>query len=91
MLYDPKWEQKTKADPLSLGSALAWLKQQDPNTTYSFWSGDCALCRYLKANNMALNNYSLLGTCSTRIAIFNTKPRNYGAALERARAVLAPR
>ena len=86
MLYDPKWEQKTKPDPFSLESVLAWLGQQDPNTTYEFSSwDDCAACRYLKANGMPVSDYWMVSNATIRVVMFNDYPMTYGAALERAR------
>jgi hypothetical protein len=50
MLYDPKWEKTVNADPLSLGSLIAWLETQDPRTRYDFCQfSECLLGRWLRS------------------------------------------
>lgn len=47
MLYDPKWEVQTKADPLSLGALIAWLEKQPANVEYCYIdNGHCLLAQY---------------------------------------------
>lgn len=51
MLYDPKWEVKTKADPMKLETLIAWLEQHHPGTRYIY--GDvhnCLLAQYFRAH-----------------------------------------
>jgi hypothetical protein len=49
MLYDPKWRQRTKADPFSLRTLVAWLETRDPRERYDYSDpNDCLLCRYFK-------------------------------------------
>lgn len=48
MLYDPKWEQQTKAKPFSREHVIAWLEAQDPRATYCYTdNGHCLIARYL--------------------------------------------
>jgi hypothetical protein len=50
MLYDPRWERKTKADPFSLHTLVAWLDTMPSNERYRYFShGNCALAQYFKA------------------------------------------
>src|SRR5215207_3933130 len=50
MLYDPKWDQQTKADPFSLESLIAWLQMRDPTERYDFcmWN-QCLLGQWLRS------------------------------------------
>lgn len=91
MLYDPKWEQKTAADPLSLESLIAWLEKQPASATYDYrvldacliaqWSGRCLLSFEVNA---------LFGGNGSWIAQGEPGANwTFGAALKRARAVLA--
>lgn len=49
MLYDPKWEVKTKADPFALESLISWLEAQDPAERYDYCqSHRCLIGQYLK-------------------------------------------
>lgn len=51
MLYDPKWEKQTKADPHSLASLIAWLEQQPANGAYCFLdNGGCLMHQYYAAH-----------------------------------------
>lgn len=50
MLYDPKWEKKTKADPFTLESLIAWLEKQPRDTVYCYSkSRECLLTAYFTA------------------------------------------
>jgi hypothetical protein len=53
MLYDPKWETKTKptpAAPLSVGGLVAWLETQNPAAEYQFTDiSHCLLARYFQS------------------------------------------
>lgn len=47
MLYDPKWEAETKADPFKLVALVAWLEKQNPEERYCYLdNGKCLLARY---------------------------------------------
>ena len=48
MLYDPKWEQQTKANPFSLENLIAWLEKQPADAEYEFcqWE-NCLLAQWL--------------------------------------------
>jgi hypothetical protein len=50
MLYDPKWEQETKADPFSLENLIAWLEKRPAGQEYDFncW-GECLLGQWLRS------------------------------------------
>lgn len=95
MLYDPKWEQQTKADPLSLGSLIAWLETKDPDEGYSFWNceGGCLIGQYLTAmghpfrgETYADLSYVMHKNFGDTVAIEH--PRTFGGALARARGLL---
>lgn len=106
MLYDPKWEVQTKADPLSLDSLIAWLEKQPAGKTYCYAdSGHCLLSQYFSFAYGARSSVSpswfalkINGEWGPdqelphkwdRIA--DGSPRNFGAALDRARALRASR
>jgi hypothetical protein len=49
MLYDPKWEQQTKADPLKIETLIAWLEKQRPSARYNYeCTGRCLLALYFQ-------------------------------------------
>jgi hypothetical protein len=102
MLYDPKWEQKTKADPFALESLIAWLEKQPSQRAYDYdCNGHCLLAQYFTAAgfrgvNMGTRefdhgdhyeNEEKLPADWNRIAIDH--PRTFGAALERAKTAFA--
>ena len=83
MLYDPKWNQEAKAEPLSLESLIAWLEKQSADTEYD--SGNphkCLFAQYLGRTAPALLSVEY-GRDATDIAY--GEPNTFGAALERAR------
>lgn len=96
MLYDPKWEKKTKADPVSIHGLIEWMEQQEPSTKYN-WDcveGGCLIGLYYShldksgiphspyyAQMFRKNPGSYGPVCAT-------EPRTIGAALSRARALL---
>lgn len=97
MLYDPKWEQRT--DPLSLTSLIAWLETQPADEVYDYTCDEaCLLARYFTASgfeNVLVGAASLSygPNWSTDIPLPRgwdyltwERPRNYGAALQRARS-----
>lgn len=88
MLYDPKWEQKTKADPFELGTLIAWLETKAPSGEYEFMNCDglCLMGQYMTACGVVWSdaNYLRFAKHFTRIAVGN--PRTFGGALKRARA-----
>lgn len=49
MLYDPKWEIQTKAEPLTLGHFIEWLQTHDPDKEYEFRNckGMCLVGQYM--------------------------------------------
>ncbi len=101
MLYDKRWDAKLRdaeADPLTLESLIAWLEKQPAETSYDWQDceGHCLIGRYFTAMGMGefvpyervfsniLDDYG--DVCSSL-----SGPTTYGAALERARAVMAKR
>lgn len=53
MLYDPKWEVNTKADPMQLGTLIAWLEKRPASKGYSYTcNGHCLLAQYFTAMGM---------------------------------------
>lgn len=47
MLYDPKWQKQTKADPFTLGSLIAWLEKKPAAKRYDYMcNGHCLLAQY---------------------------------------------
>jgi hypothetical protein len=101
MLYDPKWEQQTKADPFTLESLIAWLEKQPAATEYRYADiYGCLICKYLTAINIPFHsaggcNFQPAALCEPRIAlngfgpVTSKPPYTFGAALTRARAALA--
>lgn len=97
MLYDTRWD-KTKTDPLSLESLIAWLETMPADKTYCYNdSGNCLFHQYLTA--MGEQNISVAGTHwydgreifhlpENFILIPVRAPHTFGAALERAKAAL---
>lgn len=99
MLYDPKWEVKTKPDVFSLASLIAWLEKQPATNEYCYMdTGLCLLGRYFTA--MGFENVLVGGTTVDHDGIRDAPlpevlqkiaegfPRTFGAALERAWAAL---
>lgn len=94
MLYDPKWEVQTKADPLSLDALIAWLEKQPANKPYDYCDyGGCVLAQWItslgggRGENDSFN-YTLDGSV-VNVRQFKdlvqTRPWHFGAALDRAR------
>jgi hypothetical protein len=89
-------QQETRPDPFTLEALIAWLEKQPPETDYNWMSGnDCLLCRYLKANDIHFINYKRMQDMESdsgwRVASAVNGPTTYGAALSRARVLLAAR
>lgn len=106
MLYDPKWEQTTQTDPFSLESLIAWLEKQPEDKSYCYTSsGRCLLAQYFTAQGFADVlvgaydvDYSVNREWDTNVEfgpafhdIAQGYPRDFGAALARARKALAAR
>ena len=104
MLFDPKW-QLPKAESLSLASFIAWLQMQPPERRYHYEKPDgCLVAEWLKATAPDCEHRlgpeevgALFGGNGDRIVLGDeildlcdpVGNRTFGAALERARAVLA--
>lgn len=98
MLYDPKWEKKV-ADPLALECIIAWLATMPADQKYNY--GDiCGACLYsqylvglgyesgIKDAHSSRQLWKDLHNPQT-IGVACDRPWTFGAALERARAVIA--
>lgn len=96
MLYDPKWEVKTKTDPLTLQALISWLEQQPKDQNYDYGcNGHCMLAQYFQhcgiANSVGGQSFQPNGggprvslpVSFRHIAI--DSPRTFGGALTRAR------
>lgn len=105
MLYDPKWDKtETKADPFSLESLIAWLEKQPAEATYDYGdSRQCMAAQCLRSHGVDESRYVGLSGYALEdffpgfraIAIGDadivSDGWTFGAALSRARAVLASR
>ena len=82
MLQNPKW------DVGSTHSLIAWLETKDPRKHYEFFSDHCLYGQYLADHG---ETWIAIKECNYnhywRIAL--TEPHTFGAALKRARAVVA--
>ncbi len=89
MLYDPKWEQKTKADPLNLETLIAWLKEQDPREEYNpFIPSICLVGQFCAAHGVSDVPVMLEGwIAKVAFGEASWSEMTFGAALERARAL----
>jgi|GEM_PF-1347451 len=84
---------RPQADPLTLGSLIAWLETKDPRQQYD-WNDRCGRClfgQYMKAHGIPWNYDGYDSTYGNVARTFGNhialaKPWNFGAALERARA-----
>lgn len=101
MLYDPKWEKTTKADPLTLQSLIAYLEAHPSDKPYCYTAaGRCLLHGYFAAHGLPIFS---VGPGYYRLTDYRAikLPENFeaislgngddgdwtfGAALERARA-----
>ena len=94
MLYNPTWNKTPSIEGL-----IVWLETQDPATTYDWRRvGGCLICAYYNA--LGINNFSsvsrplygdMFGEREDRkryYAVAERLPWTYGAALERARAIV---
>ncbi len=95
MLYDPKWERKTQANPLDLCEFIAWLEGQEPSAPYDYWDreGNCLVGQYMR--HCGLDWSDPIARTSLMVA-FNRiasdggyRDYTFGGALKRARAALA--
>ncbi len=90
MLYDPHWEQQTKARPLSFASFIKWLEAQHPETAYTILPvAGCLLTQFARAmgaRNPTKESCALSKQSKFAAAVF-TGPYTFGAALKRARAL----
>lgn len=91
MLYDPRWEKKTKADPFALESLIAWLEGRDPAAEYCWEEpATCLLGQFATAmGDIYPSGKSLELSGSEPFAEIALRfPYTYGDALHRARSAL---
>lgn len=103
MYFDPTLRSDakpigTKADPFKLKTLIAWLEKQPADGAYCYLSnGACMLAKYftaqgLKRVELGANFLSHAGGVRKLPTAFNGiaqyGPRTYGAALDRARALV---
>ena len=93
MLYDPKWEQQTRADPFSLESLITWLERQGPRQTYRFdQPAVCLVGQWIRAMGLVAEkdvgriSANLVTARSVFAPIVFRRPQTFAAALRRARA-----
>ena len=92
MLYDPLWEQQTKADPKSIQTFIGWLETKNPHETYNYMdcSGGCLIGQYMTATGVGWSHGEYNRQPDGFHLIFGDvaigHPQTFGAALERARA-----
>lgn len=90
MLYDPKWETKTK-EP-SLADFIAWLETQPPEKTYKWLDAKepCLCDQYFAFKGVQWKAHDEIeerdGVRINSIALH--QPHTFGAALSRCRALL---
>lgn len=89
MPFDGNPEQFVKPGAISVDHLIAWLEKQNPVTRYSYFNPrDCLICRCSAAlggtNVFHKIDFGLLDQL-----VAQPHPWNYGAALERARALKA--
>jgi hypothetical protein len=105
MLYDTRWDRVT--DPMTTEALVAWLERQPAHKEYSYHcTGICLLAQYFGHVHSARvlvgpNNYNVLRSdgfydIDIRLPegwnnIARDRPHIFGAALERARALLTER
>jgi len=86
MLYNLNWDKTAKPDVMSVEGLVAWLEVQDPHTKYN-WENPftCVFATYLKSVGREYHEHSF------DVDIACKRPWIYGAALARARTVIAGR
>lgn len=96
MLYDPKWEQKTRADPFKLEGLIAWLENQSPGRRYEYYDchGGCLIGIYSADVGVDMSEchdaFWRRGKGQGELhEIAKPKPWTMGAALNRARDYLS--
>jgi hypothetical protein len=101
MFFDPG-TTKTKADPLSLASLIAWLEKQPARKEYCYFdNGACLIGQWAlhcdpvaKVDGDGLYDYRIAGVTVDLSAfdrIASPAPHTFGDALDRARRIAAHR
>lgn len=100
MLYDKRWD-KTKVDPFSLESLVAWLEKMPARKAYDYMGceGKCLLEQYFASKGFKnvevggsycrLDDNCIRDLPEAFADLAVEKPRIFGAALTRAKAALA--
>ena len=93
MLFNPEWEAKTRPDPLTLESLIAWLEKQPTDKEYNYGEigGACLIGQHLTAHGVDWREYGSFETATIRMCVAGTGRKTFGAALARAKALLAVR
>lgn len=103
MLYNKNWDRpEVKADPLTIESVVAWLEKMPPANRYDYrrCDGHCLYGQYMAFHGFAWGESGACGPVrgdDTRtqfcIEVYENvaqpQPWTFGAALDRARKVLA--
>jgi hypothetical protein len=104
MLYDPKWETTvspvTKPDIYALPTLIAWLEKQPAEKTYCYLKrGSCLLAQYFRSfgfTKVRIGGFTIDLDDQYGIKLPRSfedipvaEPRTFGAALARARKMLA--
>ncbi len=98
MLYDPKWEVKTKPAVFSLESLIAWLEIMPADRPYNYFDTDACMAaqycasqgrEYMPPNPFLFWKYWSQDFRYNMESIAVGQPRTFGAALDRARKALA--
>jgi hypothetical protein len=98
MLYDKRWDAKTKADPLTLDALIAWLEPMSRRGTYDFTDhcGECLIGQYMahlgipwsmgEYRNVVISIFGNEGHVEA-YGVLVEGPWTFGDALKRARAL----
>jgi len=102
MLYDPKWEVQTKPRVCSLEALVAWLEKMPASRKYNYMDceGRCLYGQYMASHGIPWKESGAsskeYGTperdafCAfVYLHIADCEPWTFGAALTRARALVA--
>lgn len=93
MLHNPNWD-KAKTSPLLLDNFIAWLQKQPADEKYDWLDSDsCLAAQYSQSIDREYGHNDILALAGTFSAdlenIAYARPWNFGAALNRAKALKA--
>lgn len=93
MPFDGNPAKFVKPEVFSLPGLIAWLETQDPQQRYEYENceGRCLIGQYLAARGVpwGWRSYDAFVDADARMRIANRRPMTFGAALSRARQLLA--